>query len=162
MKRQPPQIPKDAPAGTVWFGGPIGWFRISLRITADDLNPNFVTDLFGVAPDYAQTKDEPLLRPDGTVKGLPKFGAWEIELTPRRTDEWDIEEVARLLLARLPTEIEIWRSIPTSAKVRLSFGISLESFNQGFALDPDFCRYVADRNIRLDFDVYGQKKNDPK
>jgi hypothetical protein len=162
MKRPPPQIPKDAPAGTFWFGGPIGWFSISLRITADDLNPNFVTDLFGVVPDLAQTKNEPLLWPDGTVKRIPKFGAWKIELTPQQTDEWDIEEVARLLLARLPTEIKIWRSIPTLAKVRLSFGISLESLNQGFSLNPDFCRYVADRKIGLDFDVYGQEKDGPK
>ncbi len=162
MKQPPPQIPNDAPAGTVWFGGPIGWFRISLRITADDLNPNFITGLFGVAPDHAQAKDEPLFRPDGAVKRIPKFGAWQIELTPKQTDEWDIEEAARLLLDRLPSDIEVWRSIPASAKVRLSFGISLESLNQGFALNPDFCGYVADRNIGLDFDVYGQEKDGPK
>ncbi|HET6234228.1 MAG TPA: DUF4279 domain-containing protein [Acetobacteraceae bacterium] len=56
MKKPNPQPPSDAPPGTVWFGGPIPWFSISLSITADDLDPGEVTRLLGVEPDEARRR----------------------------------------------------------------------------------------------------------
>jgi hypothetical protein len=32
MKNKKPEIPKGAPEGTVWSGGPIDWTCISIRI----------------------------------------------------------------------------------------------------------------------------------
>jgi hypothetical protein len=56
VKKPAPRPASDAPEGTVWFGGPIPWFSITLSISADDLDPDDVTRLLGVQPDDAQRK----------------------------------------------------------------------------------------------------------
>lgn len=71
MKRPKPQPASDAPEGTVWFGGPIGWFSISFHITGDDLDPAAISNILGVEPDSSHKKGVPLLRNDGTVKRIP-------------------------------------------------------------------------------------------
>src|SRR5881392_2525105 len=48
----------------------------------------------------------------------------------------------------------VWRALSSRAKVRLSVGVSLESFNQGLSIDPAFLRLLADREMRLDLDIY--------
>ena len=43
MKAPKPAIPEFAPPGIVWFGGPIEWFSITLRILSEDLVPDDLT-----------------------------------------------------------------------------------------------------------------------
>jgi len=160
VKRTRPQPPVDAPAGTMWFGGPIGWFSVSLSVSADALIPAAVTKLLGVSPQHEQTRGVALLRADGTTKRVPKFGSWVIEVTPKETDEWDVEEAAKELLKRLPDDPEVWRSLSLLGSVRLSIALQLQSANQGFALEAEFCRSLAERNIGLDVHVYAGEGND--
>ena len=47
MKAPKPAIPSCAPRGTAWFGGPIKWFSITLRISTEDLVPDDVTKFMG-------------------------------------------------------------------------------------------------------------------
>jgi|GEM_PF-2057668 len=154
MKKTKPQPPENMPEGTAQIGGPIGWFRISLDIASIDLDPNFISSVFGIEPDYSQKKGVPLLHPDGTTKKIPKFGKWGLTITPDDTDEWNIEEAAWLLIKRVPTQIDLWAEIPKEASRILSFGVSLNTWNQEFSLLPEITNYVAERNIRLDFDIY--------
>ena len=74
MKAPKPAIPECAPPGTVWFGGPIEWFSITLRITCEDLVPDDVTKLMGCKPDESQQKGKPVLREDGTVMRIAPVG----------------------------------------------------------------------------------------
>jgi len=160
MKRPPPQKPKNAPPGTIWYGGPIGWFSIALIIQSEELVPDAISKLFGIFPDASQTKDVPLLRDDGATKRIPEFGYWKIETKRKDTDEWNLSQAGLDLLRRLPTNLEIWAKLPASATARLSFGIALTSKNQGFRIDSELVKYAADRNIELDFDVYGDPEED--
>jgi hypothetical protein len=155
MKRPYPQKPSGAPDGTIWFGGPIKWFSISLIITGDDLNPDQVTQLFGMLPTRAHKKDAPIIRADGTVQRIPKIGTWVFQLTPTDTDEWDVEEAAKLLISQFPADPRVWATLPVDVKMRLSFGLDIEDANnRGFSLSSDILRFVGDRNVRLDFDLY--------
>ena len=155
MKRPYPQKPSDAPDGTIWFGGPIRWFSISLIITGDDLSPDQVTQLFGVLPTRAHKKDVPIIRADGTVQRIPKIGTWEFQLTPTDTDEWDVDEAAKLLISQFPDDLRLWATLPVDAERKLSFGLDIEDANnRGFSLSPDILRFVGDHNVRLDFDIY--------
>src|SRR5262245_63415400 len=81
----------------MWFGGPIGWFSVSLSVSADALIPAAVTKLLGVSPQHEQTRGVALLRADGTTKRVPKFGSWVIEVTPKETDEGAVEEARKEL-----------------------------------------------------------------
>jgi uncharacterized protein DUF4279 len=154
MKRPPPKPPRNAPAGTVWFGGPIPWFSMSIQIHADDLVPDEVTSLLGVAPTQIQEKGKPRVTPNGKHVRVGQFGRWSLELKPDETDEWDATEAAKILLSRVPADPTIWRSISSRARVRLSIGVSLESFNQGLSVDPALLRLLADREMQLDLEIY--------
>lgn len=155
MKRPFPQPPKDAPAGTIWFGGPISWFSISLTVRADDLLPEDVTRLLLVEPTRSQVKGLPVsARTDAPVA---KFGSWTVSLTSAETDEWDVTEAVRLLIRRSSQEPAAWKQLPVGAKVCLSFGLHLETANQGFSLPPDILQFAADRTIDLDFDIYSER-----
>lgn len=158
MKKLPLQPPADAPTGTQWFGGPIGWFDVSLRVRSDALDPANITALFGVSADCSQTRGVPLLRADGSVQRVPTFGSWGVTLAPEQTDEWDVVEACRLLLQRLPADKNIWLAVASHAPILLSVALSLESANQGFSLEPEFCQFLAERKIRLDMHVYAGDK----
>jgi uncharacterized protein DUF4279 len=155
MKQPFPKSPKDAPPGTAWFGGPISWFSISLTIRSDNLVPEDVTRLLLVQPTHSQTAGSPR----STRIGAPiaKFGSWTVKLTSSETDEWDVTEAARVLISRFTQESAVWKLLPSDAAVRLSFGLHLETSNQGFSLPADILRFAADRNIDLDFDIYGER-----
>jgi hypothetical protein len=152
MKRPRPQPSKDAPEDTVWFGGPIGWFSISLVIRADNLVPEDITRLLLVEPTRTQVKGQLLSQTPGAV--ISRFSSWQVELTSQETDEWDVSEAVRLLIARFPSTPDVWRQFPAGAGVCLSIGLHLETANQGFSLAPDILRFAADRNIEIQFDIY--------
>jgi hypothetical protein len=152
MKRPRPQPPKDAPEGTVWSGGPIRWFSISLIVRADELVPDEVTLLLLVAPTRARAKGMPLSQRVGAP--VARFGSWEVQLTPQETDEWDVSEAVRLLISRFPEDLEVWKQLSASARIRLSVGLHLETTNQGFSLSFDVSRFAADRDIDIHFDIY--------
>jgi len=131
-----------------------------LHITSDELDPADVTKCFRIEPSAVQKKGVPLLRPDGTTKRVPRFGRWTLSITPKETDEWDIEEAAWLLMRQIPSSLDTWSQLPSNARRRLSFGVSLNSWNKEFSLTPDFSRHVGERDIELYFDVYADDESD--
>lgn len=154
MKRPRSSPPKNAPLGTVWLGGPLGWFSAALHVTSPMLLPEEVTRLFGIEPTESQTKDVPILRPDGTVKRVPKFGRWSTILTPATSDEWDLNEVVSELLRRLPQDSEVWERVATLGDLQISLGLELAGSNQEFVLEPGLLRLLGERQIQVYFDVY--------
>jgi hypothetical protein len=154
MKRPKPKAPADAPEGTISFGGPIGWFSIALIIRTEAVPIDRISEILRCQPtDYWQ-KGVPLYRPDGTVKRIPKFSSWKLQLRPEETDEWAICEAAKLLLARVNDDLEVWREITSGGQARLLFGLEMGERNLGFRFDPDLMRYLGERNIEADFDIY--------
>jgi hypothetical protein len=154
MKRPKPQAPSNVPEGTVSFGGPIGWFSITLAIFTEAIPLGRISTLLRCQPTDTQEKGVPLRRADGTIKRTPRHSSWRLKLSPQETDEWDICEAAKLLLARLNDDLEAWREITNGGEARLSFGLEMAERNLGFSLDPELMRYLAERNIEADFDVY--------
>jgi hypothetical protein len=160
MKAPKPAIPNCAPPGTVWFGGPIEWLSITLRISREDLVPDDVTKLLGCTPDEAQQKGKPVLRKDGTVMRIAKSGAWQLILKPEDTDEWDCAEAMMLVLRRLPNGVGLWRRLTKKYKVDFFVGLSMPAKNKGFGLSPEVMKYLGDRGIEAGFDIYYDGKED--
>jgi hypothetical protein len=154
MKRPKKTPPSNAPEGTIWFGGPIEWFSVALDIRTEALTVEQISELLDCAPTTSQRKGEPLLRADGSVKRIPKFSSWRLKLSPSETDEWDVCEAAKLLLGRVSSDLKVWQDISSVGKVRLSFGLSIDTSNRGFSLDPELIRALSDRGIKADFDIY--------
>lgn len=132
----------------------MGWFSIALIIFTEAMPVEHLSTLLRCEPTDTWKKGEPLYRPDGTVKRIPRHSRWHLKLSPEETDEWDVCEAAKLLLARVNHDLEVWREITRDGQARLSFGLEMDARNLGFDLDPELMRYLGDRNIRADFDVY--------
>ncbi|MFT3818134.1 MAG: DUF4279 domain-containing protein [Rubrivivax sp.] len=154
MKRPRPSAPPGVPPGTVQLGGPIDWFSASLNISAENLDPAEVTRLLGAEPTRSQTKGIPILRPDGTVRTIPRFGRWTRVLKPDATDEWNISEVVYLLFAGLPANLEPWCQLAQSTRIRVSLGLSMPASNREFEFDAGLLRFLADRGASIWFDIY--------
>ena len=159
MKAPKPAIPECAPPGTVWFGGPIEWFSITLRITCEDLVPDDVSKLMGCKPDESQQKGKPVLREDGTVMRIARFGTWQLTLKPTHTDEWDCAEAMMQVLRRLPSAVGLWRRLAKKCRIDFFVGLSMPSKNKGFGLSPEVMKYLGDREIAVGFDVYYDGKD---
>lgn len=154
MKAPKPAIPACATPGTVWFGGPIEWFSITLRVSSENLVPDQVSKVLGCEPDESQQRGKQVLCPDGTVMRIAKSGAWRLTLKPDATDEWDCAEAMMLLLGRLPKAVGVWRQITKEHAVDFFVGLSMPSNNKGFELPPAVMKYLGDRGIAAGFDIY--------
>ncbi len=163
MKAPKPAIPKCAPPGTAWFGGPIEWFSITLRISSEDLVPDDVTKVMGCEPDESQQKGKPVLREDGSVMRIAGFGAWRLTLKSEDTDEWDCAEAMMLVLRRLPSAVGLWHRLTRKYKVDFFVGLSMASKNKGFGLSAEVMKYLGDRGIKAGFDIYydGKENTEP-
>jgi hypothetical protein len=154
VKAPKPTIPRCLPEGSVCYGGPIEWFVLRLTINSKDLVPDEVTGLVGCDPDDAWEAGKPLLGEDGSIKRIPKFGHWSVELRPEDTDEWDCGEAIMELIHRLPSDIGLWRQLTQRYKVDVTFALLMTSTNEGFVLSPQVLKYLGDRGLTAGFDVY--------
>ena len=153
MKSPHPQPPRDAPADTEWFGGPVAWFSITLSISGDDVDPAAISGLLRVQPDSAWKKGERL----PTRPGCRPSGRWSIRLRSEDTDEWDVEAAICSVLDRIAVQGDVWKSAVGDAQARLFVGLCLDSRNRGFGFSPQFLRRIADLQCRLDFDLYADE-----
>jgi hypothetical protein len=154
MKAPKPPVPRDAPPGTVWFGGPVEWSHITLRIRGDDLDPDEISRLLGRGPDMSHRRGAPGVGADGTVARAAKTGAWHLDLAAEDTDEWDCSEAMMLLMKRLPTDTGLWRGLAQRFSVDLFVGLRMRSRNKGFGLSPEVMAYLGERGIEAGFDIY--------
>ncbi|MBK8287132.1 MAG: hypothetical protein IPK97_20960 [Ahniella sp.] len=88
----------------------MNWFSAALLVSGEDLCPALVTELIG-EPCEQQTKGVPLLKGDGSILRVPKFGRWSKAIRPEDTDEWDIGEVIKQLFAGLPETTHVWSKV---------------------------------------------------
>jgi hypothetical protein len=153
VKRPMPVPPADVPRDTVWVGGPIPWFSISLSISAEDLDPDEITRLLGIQPTKAWRKGVPQFGREGRV---PTFGAWSTSLRRDETTEWDVEAAISLVLDRIHVRGEVWNQVVSNAKARIFVGLTLDTYNRGFGFAPSLLRRIAELEIQLDFDIYAE------
>ena len=142
------------PPGTVQIGGPIEWFSISVWLRGDTLVPEEITAQLRREPDKAWQKDKPLYREDGSLRRIPRFGAWSAELKREETDEWDCGEAILDFLRTLPSDPKIWCSLAARFRISLSVGLSLDCSGCGFELSPEVLIYLGERRIVAEFEVY--------
>jgi len=151
-KPLPPNL-DDLPEGTqlIRVGGPIDRACVSLRLQGDSLVPSVVSQLLGCLPTGARQKGD--IIPDKRYHRIAKTGMWLLKGDLPESTE--IEEQVGALLLRTTSDLEIWRNLTSTLDVDVFCGIFLESFNRGFALTPQITRMLADRGIKVGFDIYG-------
>ena len=137
--------PSDAPDGTVWFGGPVDRWKVALRVFGEELDPDRISVLLGCEPSSAARKGNP----------FPKKGRWLLEIQSDDCHEnEDLDDGIRMLLARLPSDADLWLSLTNAYAVDMFCGVVLKSSNRGFAISAEVSRLLSDRNLEIGFDVY--------
>jgi hypothetical protein len=154
VKAQKPSIPKNAPAETVWCGGPIEWFKITFRVSGTDLIPSEITQILGCKSDQETEKGKEVFGQDGTFRRVARHGSWHLILKPEDTDEWDCGEAAMELVKRLPSDVEIVKSLSSRYKIDFFIGLKMTSKNKGFSISPKVMTYLGERGVAIGFDVY--------
>jgi hypothetical protein len=129
-------------------------FCISLTIRGDDLEPDETTRLLGAAPtDSCRRGDIP-----GRGRKSPAEWGMRNFSTQRSTD--DIEKQLTDLFARLNGNKGIWDSTTQKYDADLFCGVFLSWFGHGFSMSPQLHRLLADRNLLITFDIYGEYDHD--
>ena len=154
MKARKPSIPKGAPEGTVWSGGPIDWSCITLKISGENLDPEEVSRLLRPAPDPAHPEKERNAPGKEYPLADKKKRGWRIRWLSTDTDEWDVDVAIGDLMQALNSDIATWQSLSSQFRVELSIKLSMRTQNKGFCLSPGTMRYLGDRHIEAGFDVY--------
>ena len=147
ISREPPS---GAPEGTVWFGGPVDRWKVTLLVYGEELDPDRISAVLGCQPSSAQRKGDP----------FPKKGRWLLEIDSKDYDgNADVDDGIRMLLARLPTDSALWVSLTGTYAVDIFCGIFLASSNRGFGISTEVSRSLSDRNLEIGFDVYMELPN---
>lgn len=142
--------PKDAPGGTVWFGGPVDQAKITLRIFGAQLDPDEITRLLGCAASESARTGETTRH--GGVSSTVREGFWR--LSNGKSDVGVDDQIA-ILLAKLTNDLTVWRGLAARFEIDLFCGLFLNASNRGFDLRPELMRQLVDRGITIGFDIYG-------
>ena len=143
--------PRDAPAGTVWSGGPVDEAKVTLRVYGDEIDPLEVTRLLGCSPSQSARTGETITNSSGITRTV-REGFWR--LSSGRSD-LDIEDQVTILLTQLTSDLTVWRDLTRRFRVDLFCGLFLNASNRGFDFGPSVLRQLADRGISIGFDIYG-------
>jgi len=142
ISRKPPS---GAPEGTVWFGGPVDRWKVALCVHGEELDPDRISALLGCEPTSAARRGDP----------FPRKGRWILRVESEKCGESDdVEDGIRMLLARLPSDGDLWVSLTGTYSVRVSCGLFLAASNRGFAISADVSKLLSDRNLEIAFNVY--------
>jgi hypothetical protein len=128
-------------------GGLVDGCRLTLGIHGEDLVPEEISRLLGLAPTSAHR------RGDSRRSGSPwPQGAWLLSVEARSPT--GPEELVHLLLARLPTDEALWSDLRTRFRLQLSFGIFTERWNRGFELSASAIQRINLLQAGVGFDIY--------
>lgn len=150
ISRRPPD---GAPEGTQWFGGPVDRFRITLRIYGEELDPDQISVLLGCAPTEAARKGLPVSSREGSR--IANRGRWSLTIESKDCDERDnVEDGVKMLLARLPSDADLWASLTSTFRVDVFCGIFMAAANRGFGISAEVSKLLTDRHLNIGFDLY--------
>lgn len=125
----------------------------SLHVRGDDLDPDEVTRLLGREPDIGKRKGEIRTTPKGG-RYRAWTGVWTRAVAYRAPGDLD-GQIAELL-EPLTDDLTVWKALAERFDVYLYFGIFIRKPNQAMGLSPTTLRMIADRGIRMDFELYAQ------
>ncbi len=80
------------------------------------------------------------------------LGSWNLESELPKGAAIEAKIVA--ILDKTNPDPEVWARLNQKYKVRLVLGIFLYSSGECFAISPEMVKRLADRGLKLDFDLY--------
>lgn len=124
--------------------------RVALRVRGDALDPEFLTQQFGVAPSFSARKGETVVR--DRRESVQQTGVWDYQLdVPPATE---LGGVIERLLEVFPEDSTLWGELTTAYTADVFCGIFLQDDNQSTVIDPEVLAALARRGLPLSLDLY--------
>jgi hypothetical protein len=127
----------------------------TLRIFGDNLVPEELTALLGVAPTSSYRKGDTHVTRSGS-RVVRKTGMWRLEASDREPE--DINAQVSELLDRATPDLDVWRGLSQKYDIDLFCGLFMDNTNEGFSLSPTALIALGLRGIEIGFDVYAPSR----
>jgi Domain of unknown function (DUF4279) len=124
--------------------------RVSLRIRGDAVNPEFLTQQFGVAPSLSARKGETVIRHGRESVQMTGVWVYRLEVPPAT----ELGEVIALLLEVFPEDSTLWGEITSAYTVDVLCGIFLEDDNQSTVVASEILAALGRRGWPLSLDCF--------
>jgi hypothetical protein len=124
---------------------------VTLRISGDALVPDEVTAQMGVAPTTSHRKGD-VRRLSSGRDVVRRTGIWRLEVGDREPENLNAQ-VAELL-ALLPQDLGIWRTLSQAFEIDLFCGLFMEESNEGLSLSSETLAALGLRGIEVGLDIY--------
>lgn len=129
----------------------------SLRIFGDALDPAELSIWLHATPDEAWLKGDPWIARGQPVRSR-RTGAWFLSST--LPADALLEDHVRDVLDRTSSDVTVWQKITRIYDADVFCGLWMECLNEGFALPRELISSLADRNLMIDFDIYGPLRDE--
>lgn len=129
----------------------------TLGFYGDDLDPDEITALLGVTPTVGVAKGGSWLTSLGGEK-VAHTGSWRIEANPCEPE--DLNGQIEALLSSITADLDAWLTLTRRFRGVIFCGLWLKTHNQGLELRADMLGLLAERGLRLDFDIYATNERD--
>jgi hypothetical protein len=123
----------------------------SLRVIGDALKVPEVSRLMGREPSLAYEKGD-AFEVRGSVYRR-KTGVWMIRVPAREPESLDAQ--ISELLASVSASPQTWQQLREQFNTNVFCGLFLGEGNEGLSLEPATLSALAERNLTIDFDIYG-------
>ena len=125
----------------MWSGGVVDRSTMTLRVMAkvrgESVDKKEVARLLGCPSDQE------------------KFRHWSLDAPA--TEEADLDSQVDWILARVTSDLSVWKKITEDYRVDLFCGLLLERSNRGVTLAPKTMTELGARGIEIGFDIYAPK-----
>jgi hypothetical protein len=125
---------------------------VTLRIIGDDLVPEEITKLLGIAPTHARKKGEKWAGPKTGRVIIAKFGTWQLRAADHEPENVDAQ--IQEILSQTTGDLAVWRSITEKQRVDLFCSLFMAETNEGLAISPRSLTALTERGIELSLDIY--------
>ena len=127
---------------------------VGLTFHGVELDPTEITRLLGCAPTKSEKKGDAILSRKLKIIRYAKQGYWSLEPDLPRSAE--IEAKIVNILDKVTADLDIWSLINQKYSSRIFCGLFLDSSNEGFGLSPETLKQLADRGLKIEFDIYSK------
>jgi hypothetical protein len=128
------------------------WFRASLTILGEEVQPDEITRLLGVAPTRTHLRGEPRSLHGKIAKLVWKDSLWL--LTCPLTDDRDPAEHLIWLLDSVEPKLSVIKDLAAKFRVKVFCGFSSMNGQGGFTLAPITLQRLARLGVPFSLDLY--------
>lgn len=140
---------------SVTVGGEVAGAKVSLRLFAEDIDPDRVTAQLGIEPTLAFRAGD---RVSSRSAARRKEGTWQFE--SQLPEGLSIEEHIVGILKIIPNELSDWEQLTRSLRKDIFCWITIESQVSGLSIGVETLDKLARFGLNLELDLVVQNESD--